>query len=209
LSSWPCCGSSVASEPAISPVGVMSPETSGLHSPAHVPPSCPRAVRIYRCYPLCLLHEWRRRACRERCPIGVKRTRNEKVVGSIPTGGSDAKPSACRNATATVKLPDCHSALLPWARTDERTPWSVHGAFPWPADDVISDCGATAPHQCRALERGARRRVGLASGSCAPRLQPSWLTAAIPECHRRGDETSGMAAHLECLRNLAVRQRVD
>ncbi len=57
--------------------------------------------------------------------------------------------------------------------------------------------------------RGARRRVGLASGCCAPRLHPSWLTAAIPDVIDGGTRHSGMAAHLKCLRNLAVRQRVD
>jgi hypothetical protein len=51
----------------------------------------------------------------------------------------------------------------------------------------------TRSRRCRPRERGARRREGRASGSCAPGLHPSWLTA-IPECHRRGDETPEMAA---------------
>ena len=40
-------------------------------------------------------------------------------------------------------------------------------------------------------------------------LHHSWLTAAIPECHRRGDETPEMAAHLKCCETLQSVKGVD
>jgi hypothetical protein len=46
------------------------------------------------------------------------------------------------------RLSDAREAT---GHTDERTSWSAHGALPWPADDVISDCGATAPHSAAHL----------------------------------------------------------
>jgi hypothetical protein len=57
------------------------------------------------------------------------------------------------------------------------------------------------------VPRPSPSRAG--AGQLCPSLNPSWLKAAIPECHRRGDETPEMAAHSKCLRNLALRQRVD